>query len=132
MVIYETISGNLPFHKDTDLTVFVKVLEGGRPSRGVRFTDTLWTMLELCWTPQPNARPSIEDVLQCLMTVSNFPEPPPVVDEGVMDVDEWDSENDSFGLPTQTATPAPHQHQILQTDDHVRAAAEQFSSVTSL
>jgi serine/threonine protein kinase len=28
MVIYETISGNLPFHEHTDLTVFVKVLEG--------------------------------------------------------------------------------------------------------
>jgi hypothetical protein len=25
MVIYETISGNLPFHKHTDLTVFMKV-----------------------------------------------------------------------------------------------------------
>ena len=31
MVIYETISGHLPFHKDADMTVFVKVLNGKRP-----------------------------------------------------------------------------------------------------
>ena len=31
MVIYETISGNLPFHEHTDLAVFAKVLEGERP-----------------------------------------------------------------------------------------------------
>ena len=28
MVIYETISGNIPFHKNRDITVFVKVLKG--------------------------------------------------------------------------------------------------------
>lgn len=31
MVVYETISGNLPFYKYTDLAVFVKVLGGERP-----------------------------------------------------------------------------------------------------
>ena len=71
MVVYETISGKLPFHKHTDLAVFMKVVEGERPPRGMRFTESLWKMLELCWMPQPNDRPSIEDVLQCLETVSN-------------------------------------------------------------
>ena len=66
MVIYETISGNIPFHKHADLTVFMKVMEGEHPPRGVRFTESLWKVLELCWEPQPNDRPSIEDVLQCL------------------------------------------------------------------
>lgn len=63
MVVYETISGNLPFHEDTDLTVFLRVVEGKHPSRGVKFTESLWKMLELCWAPQPNDRPSIDDVL---------------------------------------------------------------------
>ena len=97
MVVYETISGNLPFHKHTDLAVIMKVLEGERPPRGAGFTRSLWEMLELCWTSQPNARPSIENVLQCLEMVSNSSEPPsPGVDEETdedEDGDDWDFEN---------------------------------------
>jgi len=63
MVIYETITGRLPFHTHSDLTVFVKVLEGVRPPREAGFTNGLWEMLELCWAPQPDARPGVEDVL---------------------------------------------------------------------
>ena len=74
MVIYETISGNLPFYKHADITVFVMVLAGERPPRGEEFTESLWKMLELCWSPQPNNRPSIEDVLRCLEMVSNSSE----------------------------------------------------------
>jgi len=66
MVIYETISGHFPFHQHGDLTVFVKVLAGERPLRGKGFTESLWKMLGLCWLPQPNDRPSVRDVIQCL------------------------------------------------------------------
>ena len=66
MVIYETISGRLPFHKDADLNVFLKVLEGERPSRETCFTDSIWRILEACWKAQPGDRPSIEDVLRRL------------------------------------------------------------------
>ena len=124
MVIYETISGNLPFHRDTDLAVFAKVLKGERPLRGVRFTDGLWTMLELCWTSRLNSRPRIEDVLQCLVTTSDLPEPPPGV-EGVKDVDERDPESAS-GLHTKVMAPV-HQHKLRQTRD--QAKAEQTSSL---
>ena len=98
MVIYETISGHLPFHRDTDLTVFVKVLDGKRPPREVRFTDSLWKILGLCWEPQPNARPSIEDVLRCLEVELPFPRQGVEVEgdganEGVES--DWDSEDDS-------------------------------------
>jgi len=41
MVIYETISGNLPYHRDTDITVFMKVVEGERPPRGAGFISGL-------------------------------------------------------------------------------------------
>ena len=71
MVIYETISGNVPFHEDRDLTVFVKVLKGERPCREAGFTNSLWTMLEQCWMPQPSRRPSVEDVLRCLEACSD-------------------------------------------------------------
>ena len=33
MVIYETISGRVPFHELANMEVFAKVLRGGRPSR---------------------------------------------------------------------------------------------------
>jgi len=84
MVIYETISGHLPFHEDTDLTVSVKVLEGKRPPRRVRFTKDLWKMMEQCWRSQSSDRPSVEDVLRCLETSSHSSEPlSPEVDEGM-------------------------------------------------
>ena len=43
MVIYETISGNIPFYEDSDLTALVGV-GGQTPRRGVR--DDLWRVLE--------------------------------------------------------------------------------------
>ena len=64
MVIYETISRHLPFHRDANHTVVLKVSNGEHPPRKARFSDSLWRMLELCWGPQPNARPNIEDVLR--------------------------------------------------------------------
>jgi len=100
MVIYETISGKLPFHEHTDLTVFLKVVEGERPPRAVGFTDDLWGTLKLCWAPQPYTRPNIEDVLQCLERVLNSSEPPsPGTDQEAEDGDDWDSTSDSSGFP---------------------------------
>jgi len=95
MVVYETMSGHLPFHHHTDLTVFVKVLAGEHPTRGAGFGESLWEMLTRCWTPWPNKRPSIQDVLQCLDRTSNLPESPGVI-EG--DYSEWDSADDSSGM----------------------------------
>ena len=71
MVIYEIISGNVPFHEDIDFTVFVKVLKGERPRREEGFPDSLWDMMERCWMPQPSDRSGVEDVLQCLETCSD-------------------------------------------------------------
>jgi hypothetical protein len=76
MVIYETISGNPPFHEYADMSVFLKVLKGEHPSRGVEFTEGLWGMLERCWMFQPNSRPGVEDVLQYLESVLNGSELP--------------------------------------------------------
>ena len=91
MVIYETISGQLPFHQYTDLNVFFKVVRGERPRRGRGFTTNLWKMLRLCWGPQPNARPNIRDILRCLERTRNPRESKsksPPVDEGMGDDDD--------------------------------------------
>ena len=98
MVIYETISGHLPFHKHADLVVFMKVLEGERPPRQVGFADGLWDMLEQCWEHQPKARPSIEDVLQYLERPSQSLVPPSGINEEVDKGSDWDSESDSSGM----------------------------------
>ena len=108
MVIYETITRNFPFHKDRDLAVYKKVITGKRPPRGVKFTTSLWGMLERCWAPKPTDRPNIEDILRCLEMVSNLSEPPsPGVDDEMEEEegeeDESDSTADSSGILTWTS-----------------------------
>lgn len=75
MVTYETISGNVPFHRVANHTVTLMISAGEHPPRDVRFTDGLWRMLEKCWMFQPNDRPYIEEVLQCLKESSRLPVP---------------------------------------------------------
>ena len=68
MVIYEVLSGQMPFAKYHDVRAMSKVLEGERPrrpqgERGKLFTNNIWGMLELCWKPQPRDRISASAVL---------------------------------------------------------------------
>lgn len=84
MVIYETISGHLPFHEDTDYSITLKVVKGERPQREAKFINRIWEMLKLCWAPRPSDRPSIEDVLWHLQMISSFlGRPYPETDEEV-------------------------------------------------
>ena len=86
MVVYETISGNPPFHEDRDIAVFMKVVKGERPPYMDRFPRNLWKFLEQCWMPQPSDRPGVEEVLECLEVHSNLPAPPFLtIDEGIED-----------------------------------------------
>ena len=106
MVIYETISGKLPFHKDTDYTVSLKVVGGKRPSRGAKFSDNLWRILEQCWVSCSNDRPSIEDILQCLGAASGSSEPHASGSDGEieMDSDDWDSSDGASSGISDTMT----------------------------
>ena len=81
MVIYEVLSGHLPFYQFANRVVSWKVLRGNRPERpqgaeGMWFTDEVWQVLGSCWTTKPESRPSIEDVLQYLGKVSRSWKPP--------------------------------------------------------
>jgi len=75
MVIYEVLSGRVPFSRHNICAVVSKVSRGERPSRprgaeGKWFTDGVWRIMERCWTPQPDHRPRIEDILWCLEEAS--------------------------------------------------------------
>jgi hypothetical protein len=81
MVIYEVLSGQVPFSCHGGYTVVVKVLEGQRPRwpQGMEGTyDNIQEVLARCWKSKPEDRPRIEDVLRCLEDVSEFwvPLPP--------------------------------------------------------
>ena len=73
MVVYEIVSGKKPFQETQDTAVLLKIVQGARPRRYEGFVDSLWGMMEECWTFQPNGRPSIEDVLQRLEMCSSSP-----------------------------------------------------------
>jgi len=86
MVIYEVLSGNAPFATHGVVSVIHKVTAGRRPERpqgteGAWFVDRLWDTLRLCWAHQPEGRPAIQDVLECLERVSRDRKPLPSVDE---------------------------------------------------
>ena len=107
MVTYEVLSGQAPFERFREVIVIQKVIKGERPGRpegvkGIWFTDDIWSMLNLCWAPQPKSRPSIEAILECLEQVSGAWEPPSLqVEEGVeMNQDDWDfiTVSDSSGI----------------------------------
>ena len=68
MVIYEVLSGQVPFALCKEVVVIFKILDGERPVRpqgeeGSLFTDSIWNVLQLCWKPQPHDRASAEAVL---------------------------------------------------------------------
>ena len=68
MLVYEVLSGQTPFSQYPFFTVVMRILEGERPEKpqgaqGVRFTDSVWGVLELCWEPQPGDRIGSKAVL---------------------------------------------------------------------
>ena len=69
MVIYEVLSGEVPFASHNSLATVMKLMKGERPKRpreeerGGLFTDDIWDALDLCWKPQPHDRISASGVL---------------------------------------------------------------------
>jgi len=77
MVIYEVLSGRVPFPDHNVCAVVAKVSRGERPGRPQDagkgwFTDSVWMMVQSCWTSERDHRPKIEDVLRCLEEASDF------------------------------------------------------------
>ena len=90
MVVYEVLSGELPYDQYPRYTVTQKILDGERPTRpqgtqGGRFTDGIWGMMELCWEARPDNRPSLNVVLRHLQGAARSPGPLAAVGGGVDD-----------------------------------------------
>ncbi|KAF9643894.1 kinase-like protein [Thelephora ganbajun] len=71
MVIYEILSGQVPFATYGPFGILTKVLRGEHPKRpqgerGKLLTDGIWEIVELCWKRKPGDRASAKDVLRCL------------------------------------------------------------------
>lgn len=115
MVIYEVLSGHVPFYEYPDLVVYGAVSRGNRPEKpggieGMWFTDDVWKLLERCWLPEPQDRPSIEDVLQHLQeTLKSWTEPSFLGQSTEGDID-------SNGMPSSQPTPPQSQEEPEQED----------------
>ena len=115
MVIYEVLSGRMPFSGSTDYVVVVKVLKGERPARprGVEkwFGDDVWNILECFWKPAPGDRPKIRDVLHCLEETSRFWTPPSQTVAGPQATDpptrNSDSSSEESPDESETSSPTP-------------------------
>ena len=102
MVIYEVLSGQAPFAPCNFYAVILMVTMGERPMRpdgpeGAWFTNDLWRMLNQCWATEPQCRPDVGVVLECLERVSgDSGVPPRRVDDNVgVDRKEMDIASDS-------------------------------------
>ncbi|KAF9648265.1 kinase-like protein [Thelephora ganbajun] len=68
MVIYQVLTGTLPFGKLSGSEVVFKVLGGDKPSKPANalelgLFDKVWKLLEGCWQTERTLRPSVKDVL---------------------------------------------------------------------
>jgi len=68
MMVYEVLSGQIPFDQHPPVIVVFRILEGERPERpqgaqGAPFTDDIWAILELCWKHEPSDRIGAKAVL---------------------------------------------------------------------
>ncbi|KAF9781280.1 kinase-like domain-containing protein [Thelephora terrestris] len=68
MVIYQVLTGTLPFGKKTGPEVVFQVMGGVKPSKPSKalelgLSEELWELLEECWQTERQLRPQVNDVL---------------------------------------------------------------------
>ncbi|KAF9645728.1 kinase-like protein [Thelephora ganbajun] len=78
MVIYEVLSGQVPFGTYSPFGTLTKIVRGERPARpqgegGKLITDGIWEVVERCWKREPSERASARDVL---LRLGGTPPPP--------------------------------------------------------
>ncbi|KAF9789442.1 kinase-like domain-containing protein [Thelephora terrestris] len=115
MVVYEVLSGQVPFAAYRDPEVVSKVLEGKRPERpredaGKPFTDDIWEVLEHCWEQQPRDRPSVQCVLDVLDGGLSTSWPPSDMDEEV----ETDTDDENTVVNKEKSEPSTESRSCVE------------------
>ncbi|KAG6873348.1 hypothetical protein C0995_000208 [Termitomyces sp. Mi166 len=71
MVCFEIFTGELPFGRHRAAAIDYKILSGERPKRPNSqlhvqrgLTDTIWALMEKCWSHSPEIRPTAAQILQ--------------------------------------------------------------------
>ncbi|OCH92666.1 kinase-like protein, partial [Obba rivulosa] len=76
MTMWEIFSGDIPFSDcRQDATVILRVCKGERPKRLLGTTTSaelpngIWELIQRCWQPDPEKRPEVADILECVESV---------------------------------------------------------------
>ena len=144
MVVYEVLSGRVPFSRHPDYAVIARVLEGKRPARprgtGGWFTDDIWSTLERCWRPSPGDRPIIGDVFRRLEKASRSwtpPSPrtsagPPATNllvRGLKPSAEENAYEGEASSPSEAVSSQPPQKLLLEGDPNENTTALLLTSI---
>ncbi|KAF9790534.1 kinase-like domain-containing protein, partial [Thelephora terrestris] len=101
MVIYEVLTGLRPFHDMHDRTFIGPVTRGKRPEKpreaeSLGFSDTIWGLVQSCWSKDIAARPTARELLDHLSIASPTWRPPTVYPATVDDtISTTDSDSSS-------------------------------------
>ena len=71
MLVMEVFTGKVPFGNMAEGSVVVKIADGKRPAmpqaaEQLGLTTEMWKFVEKCWTPNPNKRPTFDEVVRRL------------------------------------------------------------------
>jgi len=92
------------------LTAALAVLRGERPEKPVDaeslgFSDTLWELVQLCWSESSATRPTAQQLLNYLSPASRVWVPPPVYPVTVVDTSSVAYSDSSDSLRTSPEIP---------------------------
>lgn len=73
MIIYEIITNDIPFSElDSELEIEKAILKGCRPKINQTTPECYRNLIELCWSENPNERPSFSKIVHELETNQAF------------------------------------------------------------
>ena len=78
----QVLTGLRPFHHLGHYAVVITVQKGERPRKpdnaaSLGLSDTLWRLIEMCWSEPPSTRPTAQELLHHIRNVSHVWVPPP-------------------------------------------------------
>jgi hypothetical protein len=68
------ITGHAPFHQLSRIAGMLRIMRGELPARPevAECSDSMWALIEACWSMHPDSRPSIDEALRRLRNVAGI------------------------------------------------------------